>query len=475
MVSSRGEASAAKVIVNCALKFLSLFRKQEILLFISLWLVYGLLINSDNLQAFNLQQIGVEAIAERGHFYLEGSRTPQLQPLGDTFLHAGHKYAAKQPGQFMAGAAVYYVLHHLGFSYRSNYLLCSALVTFLTTSLATAVTAVFVFRFAKHLTNAQSTLWPTLAALTFGFGTTALPYSGIAHHDALAADYLLIACYFVFRLSRQRFAPGGEIVRAGAAGLLLGLTVTTSMLPALMAFVAVVWFVSLRRWPLLPVLLLGGGIGLTPLFIYNAVSFGNPFLLSNWAGHFSDTYFHVSWHNLIDKLRFYSRFVTQYAPTFWLGLIGLFCLRQKYRREAIFFFSFIIVLAAYILNIDTVGTCMYGPRYLLPAMPFASVGLIGFSYLRTRWLYGTALAAAIGAGLFAAFINAVGAMHGAMYCNLDRFALWPYLAAIASGRGRSFPLLPWLVGPTFLLCIFLAIGLTLRSARLRLVTTATRK
>jgi hypothetical protein len=98
----------------------------EIVLFISLWLIYGLLINSDNLQAFNLQQMGVEAIAERGHFYLEGSTTPQLQPLGDTFSYSGRTYAAKQPGQFMAGTVVYYVLHYFGLSYRNNYLLCAA-------------------------------------------------------------------------------------------------------------------------------------------------------------------------------------------------------------------------------------------------------------------------------------------------------------------------------------------------------------
>jgi hypothetical protein len=431
-------------------------------LFISLWLIYGLLINSDNLQAFNLQQMGVEAIAERGHFYLEGSTTPQLQPLGDTFSYSGHTYAAKQPGQFMAGAVVYYVLHYFGLSYRNNYLLCAALVTFLTTSLATAAAAVFIFRLAKHLRNGPSTLWPALAALTFGFGTTALPYSGIAHHDALAADYLVIACYFVFCLSRQRLTPRGEIVRAGAAGLLLGLTVTTSMLPALMAVVAAAWFVSLYRWTLSLVFLCGGAIGLMPLFIYDAVSFGNPFLLPNWAGHFSDTYFHISWYNLVDKLRFYARFATQYVPIFWLGLVGLFCLPQKYRREVILLFSLVVVLATYIFNVDTVGTCMYGPRYLLPAMPLASIGLVGFSNLRTRWLYRTALATVIAVGLVSALVNIVGAMHGAMYCSLDRFALWPYLSAIAGGQTRSFPLLRWLIGPTILFFLFLLIGSKVR-------------
>src|SRR6266851_1043303 len=84
--------------------------RVEVLCFLVLWLVYGAAINSDNLVKFNLQQIGVEAIVERHQFYLEGSDVPELWPGGDVFLYQGHKYAAKQPGQFMAGAAVYWVL-----------------------------------------------------------------------------------------------------------------------------------------------------------------------------------------------------------------------------------------------------------------------------------------------------------------------------------------------------------------------------
>src|SRR5262245_58088316 len=80
-------------------------------LFFTLWLLYGVTINSSNLTEFNLQQIGVEAIVERGHFFVEGSPTPQLQPQLDVFQFQNHLYAAKQPGQFMAGALVYFVLY----------------------------------------------------------------------------------------------------------------------------------------------------------------------------------------------------------------------------------------------------------------------------------------------------------------------------------------------------------------------------
>src|ERR1051326_2566490 len=106
----------------------------QLLLFLFLWFAYGLTINSGNLTAFGLQQAGVEAYVERHHLYLEGSRVELLkvQPIVDAFLYNDHIYPAKQPGQFMLGAAAYAPLHWFGLSYSNHYLLTAALVAFLT-------------------------------------------------------------------------------------------------------------------------------------------------------------------------------------------------------------------------------------------------------------------------------------------------------------------------------------------------------
>ena len=96
--------------------------KLQILLFLSVWFVYGLTINSGNLTAFGLQQAGVEAYVERHHLYLEGSQVELLkvQPVVDAFLYNGHIYPAKQPGQFMAGAVAYAPLHLFGLNYSNH-------------------------------------------------------------------------------------------------------------------------------------------------------------------------------------------------------------------------------------------------------------------------------------------------------------------------------------------------------------------
>ena len=116
----------------------------------------------------------------------------------------------------------------------------------------------------------------------------------------------------------------------------------------------------------------------------------------------------------------------------------------------------LFVLAAYILNIDANGTCQYGPRYLLPALPFASLGLIGFSFLQRkglRWVTGSIVLAC---ALVSFAISLVGAMHGAMLCDFPHSAFGLYLSRMLHGEMRSYPLAIWLTLPVcFSLALFL--------------------
>ncbi|HYN86319.1 MAG TPA: hypothetical protein VER32_13810 [Pyrinomonadaceae bacterium] len=423
--------------------------RAGLFLFLTLWLGYGLTVNSSNLYEFNLQQIGVEAIAERGNFYLEGSRVPELVPRGDVFLHGGRKYAAKQPGQFMAGALAYTLLRPFGVSYVADYPLASALVTFLTASLVTALAGLAVFRLARSLDPEPERLSRPLAvALAYGFATTAFPYAGIAHHDALASGYLLLAFYLVFRVAGARGREGrGEKLRAAGAGLLLGLTLTTSMLPALMTAVVIVYFVTLRRWRLLPLFAAGALAGLAPLLVYNAASFGNPLLMPNVAGNYSDTFFRLDAENFLDKLRFYTRTVALYVPVFAVGAAGLLFYPRARRREQLAMLALVAVLLVYVLNIDTRGGHQYGPRYMLPLMPYAALGLLGYAFAAGGLRRRLALLLVAVAALFSAGVNLLGALHGSMYSDTAPYAAPVYLSAIARGETRDFPLAPWLAAP----------------------------
>jgi hypothetical protein len=443
------------------------YARLEWLLFLTLWFAYGVAINSGNLNAFGLQQAGVEAYVERRHLYLEGSRVArlQVQPVVDAFLYRGHIYPAKQPGQFMLGACAYFPLHAAGLSYAADYLLTAALVTFLTASLVTAASALAVFRLAREFApDDSSPFWPLLAALSYGLASTAFAYSGIAWHDTLATAYLTIALYLAVRLRSESEGKKANAL-AACAGALLGLTVTTSMLPFFMAAAVALYVVALRRWRRLPAFFAGGLAGLLPLLVYNAVCFGNPLLLSNVAGNYNDTFFRLDWENFLDKAGFYARMLTLYAPVFWAGLLGLAFYPAALRRERALLCVLLAALAAYILNIEANGTCQYGPRYLLPAMPLACLGLAGFGHLRGRAARLTAGVAAALLAVASFFINLVGAMHGAMLCDFPHSALAPYLSEMLGGKMRSYPLAPWLALPLLVCLTLFAHALTARRTK----------
>lgn len=440
-------------------------RRLEWLLFLSLWLAYGVAVNSGNLEAFTLQQAAVEAYVERGHFYLEGSRVPALQvrPVVDAFLYDGHIYPAKQPGQFMAGALAYLPLRALGLSYEFNYLLTAALVTFLTASLVTAAASVAVFRTAREFVANEAgdkIFWPLLAALSYGLGSTAFAYSGIAWHDTLATGYLTLALGLLVKLSRG--AAERPAASAAVAGALLGLTVTTSMLPFPMVAAACLYFLALRRLRLLPFFVAGGVAGLLPLLVYNAVCFGNPLLPANVAGDYGDTFFKPSWENFAAKAVFYARMLTLYAPIFWAGLAGLALYPRRLRREQLLLFGMLAAHAAYVFNIEADGSCQWGPRYMLPAMPLVCVGLVGFARLRGAWTRRTLAFVVTACALLSGFINAVGAAHGAMLCFFPHWAVGRYLSEIAGGGARAYPLAAWLALP---LCVSLALAAREAAAR----------
>ena len=437
----------------------------ELSLLLFLWFAYGIAVNSRNQVAFNLQQAGVEAMVERRQFSVDGSASPYLRmrvyyydgdkPFGDVFLYRGRQYAAKQPGQFMTGAIVYFFLHLFGLNYVNNYLLTSALVSFFTTSLVTAGAAIAVFGIVREFTGGETISWPLASALVYGLGTIAFVYSGIAHHDGLASGYLAIGFYLVVLLARRRTQGRAAKLAAAGCGLLLGLTITTSMLPFLMVCVTGGYLVSLRRWDLTIAALLGGVAGLAPLLIYNAVSFGNPFLPSYIAGGYPESYLHLDLYNSVQKIRFYASEITLYIPVVWVGILGLAFYPRELRRERLVILGLLIAMSIQILNIDSHGGCHYGPRFLLPAMPYACIGLGGFGYLRAKIPKLLAIVATVSAASISVLVSSVGALYGAMYCETQVYALWPGLALLRGGILKDMPLAVWLAVPLLLSVLLL--------------------
>jgi len=213
---------------------------------------------------------------------------------------------------------------------------------------------------------------------------------------------------------------------------------------------------SLRRWDLTLWTLIGGVVGLAPLLFFNTVSFGNPFLTSYVAGGYPESYLHWDPHNSLQKLRFYFWQITLYVPIFWVGILGLAGYPRPLRREQFAILALFIVLAIQILNIDSHGGCHYGPRFLLPAMPYACIGLAGFSYLRGLTSRLPALAAITLAAASSFVVSFVGALYGAMYCETEVYAFWRYLGPLRNAGWKDMPLALWLIVPLMFSTLMLA-------------------
>ncbi len=226
------------------------------------------------------------------------------------------------------------------------------------------------------------------------------------------------------------------------------------MLPFPSAAVAAVYFLTLRRPRLLPCFVVGGLAGLAPLLVYNAVCFGNPLMPANVAGGYADTFFKPSWENFKAKSVFYARMLTLYVPVFWAGLAGLALFPRRLRREQLLLCAMLLAHAVYVLNIEADGTCQWGPRYMLPVMPLACLGLAGFACQRGATTRRAAAVVISAFALVSAFINTVGAAHGAMLCYFPHWAVGRYLAEMWAGGARAHPLAAWLALP---LCVSAAL------------------
>ncbi len=420
----------------------------EVLLFLGLWLTFGVLINAKNVAEFDFQQTTIEAIVDYQRVTVENLKN--WPATGDVFGYDGHTYSNKQPGAAIIGSIAYAGLKLFGFSYDDDKLLTGALIIFFTASLFTALAGVCVFRIGRYLDSNESTFWPLAAALVFGLGTTSTAYSGLAHHDTLATAFLVIAFYLTILTKSNSYTDQTNKLIALGAGFLLGLTITTSMLHFFMVVVVGIYFLSLRRWKLVPPMMIGGFASVLPMLIYNAVCFGNPFLPpavanAKFTGYNPEVFFYLDLANFLEKLRVYRILIDDYDPVLWVGLVGLFFVSAHRWREVLAIFVAVSVLFLYVANVEGLGTCAYGPRYLLPIMPFLSLGVVGLRRIPTVILRLLAGAVLLVVGIKSVVINVIGAMYGAMYCNMAGYAFPGYFADFTSGKMPVLLIAPWLV------------------------------
>src|SRR5205814_5599342 len=136
------------------------------------------------------------------------------------------------------------------------------------------------------------------------------------------------------------------------------------------------------------------------------------------------------------KLRFYGWQVSVYVPIVWAGLLGLIMFPREIRRERWTMLAMLLALAIQVLNLDSDGGCQFGPRFLLPWMPYASLGLLGFYFLTRPPVKAFAVAAIELVAVVSFGINLTGALYVAMSRATAQYGRWPDLVALRAGARK---------------------------------------
>jgi len=434
-------------------------------LFLFIWAILLLLINSYDLKDFTLQQAGIEAIVERRNIYLEGSYSSLLQPNGDVFKYQDHLYAVKQPGQVFLGAFIYYPLSKLGIKYTNNYLLAAGIVTALSATLPAALTAILLYQLIFYFTQKKKVA--ALAALALALATEILPYSGIAHHDIIATFLSFFCFYCLIRYFHwpQPWPP----LWVCLAGIAAGSTFFFSFLSTSIIILAFIYLCFSKNIKVIGFFALLAFLATIPALMFNFFVFGGVTNFPNIVGQAVDTLPQFSLINFGRKLIAYLFWpglsITFFTPITLLGFIGYFFWPKKYRKEKILFPLSFLFLLLHLGTMDTVGHYQYGPRYLLPIMPFGILGLAGYWQKKASGQIKKYLKALIKpAAIYSFLILLLGSLLGVMYPSLQKYPLADYIGRIQKGWPQ-YPMANW--GIIILLGLLISSSTSTLSTKLR--------
>ena len=349
----------------------------------------------------------VRAIVEQGTVRIDRFE----KNTGDKAKRGKHFYADKAPGISLLSVPVYAVVHAIDGEKRETDRfqgIAAHLCTLATVSLPSALAVVMLYQAGGIFGLSAGAR--ALLAVSYAFGTIALPYSTLLYGHQSAAAFSFIAFGLLTSIRHGLAEPGRG--RLFLTGLCLGMAVFIEYTAALsIGVIALYAWVSVRPRRQLLWIAAGAALPVVMLLSYHAIAFGGPFTLpyafSTQEPRHRGFFMGVGvpspralYYLLIDEYRglFYS------APWLLLAVPGAALLA----RSRVFLGEGAVCGAIALSYIwlsssltDWHGGAGLGPRHLVAILPFLALCVGGLFAMKVpRWIR---VAALVTAGLGVSF------------------------------------------------------------------------
>lgn len=384
-----------------------LLNKREIKIFLTFFIIYSLFVHWIGWDEQS-QFILTRAIVDEGRFEIDS----YANQTADRSFYNDHYYSDKDPGPSFLAVPIYgtWKLIYNNFfpnDFQEKYsggkdfitskagtnnvtiidyidpgyfiLTSMILVTIFTSSLFSALLIVLIYEISKYFTKNEK--YRLLLVFTAGLGTLIFPYALVFMKHATETFFCFLAFYILFRAKQDKLKESKYFV---LSGLSLGIAITSSITSVIVGIACLIYVISFRKEKIFH-FILGIFIGILPFLIYNYIVFGNPFTLSRF---YMDP---KIWTEIggIEGLKLPNLFIAIrlmfdtykgiffYYPILLFSFLGLKYMYKKFKVESLLIIF--IFLTFLILNSSWWawwGGTSFGPRHLLPSVPFLVLPLL---------------------------------------------------------------------------------------------------
>jgi hypothetical protein len=371
------------------------YSKEALVVFVALFVTYGYFLQPPGWNENSRLDL-VFALVQEGRLTIDSFHDKPGTDTGDKSFYNGHYYSDKAIGTAILGAIVYLPLYWIGqvLKHPEGLLSTRYLITLGAVGLPSAFAGSLIYLVSEHIS--QSKFRAYVVTMAIALGSMSLPFSTVFFEHQLAASVLFIAFFIILRLKLdpQQCSNASTLL----IGLILGFALITSyttviiVVPLALYYLYVVW--DLKRFyrpALIAAPIVGGLIPVVIYLGYNMLVFGAPF--SNAYSYLARDDFRLGMSQGLMGITWPKGVVLYYitfhpirglflqSPVFIAALYGwYFMFKEKFfRMEAIL--SALALIGYLLMNSGYYtwwGGATFGPRHLIPMLPFLALPLIFF-------------------------------------------------------------------------------------------------